>query len=828
MNLEPINVAISLRPVRIGFLVDPTKRAVLSKVMRLASCMWGGMMCLIIPVIGRVPKQWRTEWDRTKGPEITKGYIRFFEPDIFVETAADQHKLAELNAEGLGSRQRIRSLASLIRKDHGLAADLDVGVNMYHIYSHLYREEFQFQKRVKPRIFDFKGGDAVSVAFFEAAFGCFPKGKVLSYLPKVYRDAFDAEVVTPSAKQWREMMEKGAGYPLYYTVRDIEAQFESSRDPTIFIFDPLNPLDVIDFWNFRIFNRHVLPVNSHWLDESRDAVVRCIRENYQPLPTNPNGIMIRTGIHVARSMDFEKIAEQLRLNEVGLPQDSLSIQGWYEPIWGKEGRNRFNASPGILSVKSRDAQVVPSEDERPTIRFPLQAPDFKDDFRGVGPSWVNVVQVRQYGSIKNFADVMPTAAAGDRPGYPIYATHEQFVSREGYVTFHNYKSDEGYLQLPRREQAVINWLKSEGINAAPSEAGRIADQVISAVGGLSGISLLREREVLDLLNKMSISRREWGDGASDEFQDRTAKASVWDITLKKVQQRVWGKWKTLQRYVDAGVIRLGLSVSCTHCGKENWYSLEGVAATIECSRCLKSYKYPQGDPLKKDVWKYRVIGPFASPNYAEGSYCVALTLGLLQKGFGAMAQFTFTTGLELRIGEHSLETDFFAWHNDGGFRRSTADPITLVGECKSYGTDVFKPKDIARLKELALALQGAHLVVATLKDELGADEIGRLRGLAKWCWRQKVQTPLILLTGIELFDARPFGSRWEKAEGPRGEAFKAHGHIFEFDTLASATQQAILGFTAEEIRDMRYGGMRQKRTKARKGPVPVAAETKVG
>jgi hypothetical protein len=538
--------------------------------------------------------------------------------------------------------------------------------------------------------------------------------------------------------------------------------------------------------------------------------------------------MIRTEIHVARSMDFKKIAEQLRLNEAGLPQDSLSIQGWYDRIWGTEDSNHFNPSPTILSVKSRDAQVVPTGDERPTIRFPLQAPDFKVNFRGVGPSWVNVVQVRQYGSIKNFADAMPTAAAGDRPGYPLYAGHEQFVSREGYVTFHNYKSDEGYLQLPRREQAVINWLKSEGIRAAPSEAGRIADQVISAIGGLSGISLLREREVLNLLNKMSISRREWGDGASDEFQDRTAKASVWHSTLEKVKQSAWGKWKTLERYVEAGIIRLGLSASCTHCGKENWYSLEGVAATVECSRCLKSYKYPQGEPLKKDVWRYRVIGPFASPNYAEGSYCVALTLGLLQHEFGTMAKFTFTTGLELKIGERSLETDFFAWHDDRGFGRSTAEPITLVGECKSYGADVFQPKDIARLKELAIAMPGAYLVVAALKDELGAEETKRLRELAKWGWKQKVPTPLILLTGIELFDNGPFGSRWEKAAGPRGEAFKAHRNIFKFDTLANATQQAILGFTPEEIRDMRDRGMRRRMTETRTAAALVEPQTKVG
>jgi hypothetical protein len=87
--MHDISAEIQLRPVRIGFLVRPTDLASVRAIMRACVCPWGGTYNPIIPVFKRPPKEWKPEiYERFKGPAIAKGYVRFFEPDVYVETQA--------------------------------------------------------------------------------------------------------------------------------------------------------------------------------------------------------------------------------------------------------------------------------------------------------------------------------------------------------------------------------------------------------------------------------------------------------------------------------------------------------------------------------------------------------------------------------------------------------------------------------------------------------------------------------------------------------------------------------------------------------------------
>ena len=63
--------------------------------------------------------------------------------------------------------------------------------------------------------------------------------------------------------------------------------------------------------------------------------------------------------------------------------------------------------------------------------------------------------------------------------------------------------------------------------------------------------------------------------------------------------------------------------------------LTSLDYTITCMRCLKQFSFPQaGAEFKKLRWLYRVIGPFATPNFARGGYAVALTLRAFAHGLG--------------------------------------------------------------------------------------------------------------------------------------------------------------------------------------------------
>lgn len=84
--MTDLTANIRLRPTRIGFLVRPTDMTSIRKIMRVCTCLWGGLYNPIIPVFRTPPKEWRQEkFERVKGLDVAKGYIRFFEPDVFVE-----------------------------------------------------------------------------------------------------------------------------------------------------------------------------------------------------------------------------------------------------------------------------------------------------------------------------------------------------------------------------------------------------------------------------------------------------------------------------------------------------------------------------------------------------------------------------------------------------------------------------------------------------------------------------------------------------------------------------------------------------------------------
>jgi hypothetical protein len=77
---------VSLRPVRIGFLVRPTDFTSIRNFMRYCTCIWGGLYNPIIPVFRTPPKEWKPEpFDRLRGLSVARGYLKFFEPDVYIE-----------------------------------------------------------------------------------------------------------------------------------------------------------------------------------------------------------------------------------------------------------------------------------------------------------------------------------------------------------------------------------------------------------------------------------------------------------------------------------------------------------------------------------------------------------------------------------------------------------------------------------------------------------------------------------------------------------------------------------------------------------------------
>ena len=96
--MAELRAEIRLRPTRIGFLVRPTDKKSLRQIMRLNACLWGGLYNPIIPVYTKTPKEWEDiQHFPMKGKEVAQGYIRFFDPDVYVE--AEEGLLTKVGLE---------------------------------------------------------------------------------------------------------------------------------------------------------------------------------------------------------------------------------------------------------------------------------------------------------------------------------------------------------------------------------------------------------------------------------------------------------------------------------------------------------------------------------------------------------------------------------------------------------------------------------------------------------------------------------------------------------------------------------------------------------
>ena len=113
----------------------------------------------------------------------------------------------------------------------------------------------------------------------------------------------------------------------------IEREPTGQYDLIIYIFDPSKTVDLIDLWNVRQLNRHVLLSHVDWFKEGAEFIRSNFERHYRPLPQKPYGVMIHTTVECARWIP-KTIAEQLVRDHLAeLPQGSWSLKLRYDPIW---------------------------------------------------------------------------------------------------------------------------------------------------------------------------------------------------------------------------------------------------------------------------------------------------------------------------------------------------------------------------------------------------------------------------------------------------------------------------------------------------------------
>lgn len=814
--------SIRLRPIRVALLVRPTDTASVRKYLRACSCLWGGAYNPIIPVFKRTPNIWREPHGNGLKPKtVTRGYVEFYEPDAFVE--AEEGLLEEAGLAGYCTNDALETRAVSLKdfaplQEKQAWPEPVLGLSIRDALQDIYDDEQRFQLRhQRPAVsVDAQKGSLLT----EAVFGCYPRGRLVDRARQDFVDVFDAERHKATPETWRRVFLEGATTPLRFTAYKLEASRMWHHDVVLFVFDPSNPMDVIDLWNMRSEPRPLIPLPIGWWDDLADDVQHILKSEHRPVRGNPNGLMHGGTIEFARSIDSTNAEHLASRIADGLPKGSVSLKFWRTAIWKKhfdQDRVFRDKRIEVTAKEERFVDIPLPDNDTSQTRVPSLSPDFAEEYGKGGLRWTNVLDF-SLNRRERFASILPFNTFD--PTWPrlIPLSGRFLVGTEGWSFCHQYKERSNYIPLQSPDQAIIGWLEHHGIVARLSEPGHVAKQVLDHIGGLWGIHLLKDAETLEMLNTMAGGIRRTGKGENETevlFDRRSKTLKQWHDHIEVRKKRRSLPYVSLNQLTDAQMIRLGLKSVCTHCHAVNWHNLKSIDYELKCERCQKHYIFPQSKLEKNNGnWAFRTVGPFAVPDYARGSYGALLALDVLDGVGRSNGGICFSTALSMQFDGVDVEADYVGWWASEGPERKA--PKLVIGEAKSFGKgELIKPSDLSKLRQIGDKIPDAVFVISVMRDYFTEKEKVLLRKFAQWGRRRneygQPKHHIVLLTGQELFFDLSIGTTWKKLGEPHSR-FEDWRHTQSLNAMAEATQSIYLGLPSY------FEGSRaswEKRTKSR-------------
>lgn len=802
-----LSIELRLRPTRFGFLVAPNDMAALGEVFAINTCLWGGKYNPIIPVFAKRPSWWeRHRTNDETAEQIVNGYLDYFEPDILIETRPGQ-------AASFGYRDnRVIAIKDIVPPQNRLdiAYSESHGLSVFPLYHHLYEREYQFTKRMPEKIVRIASETPALANLSACVFGAFPKAGTFHELERAFDEVFTPELLSLGASTIADIISNNWRNPLHITHDNMEVDYSRHHEPRVFVFDGTRAGDLIDYWNLRAGVAPVVPIPVQFAAELGPFVRKFIEHNYRPLPNNRHGVMIRPTVMFGRSIASEAIKPLFREHFRVDIEGANCLQDWYPTFW--RPTSELMVSPTRTRVTAASAShFLPVEGDKPTLQFDTLQPVFAQSFGGRA-RWANVVKIAEWSHNDHFATTYPDDFRNPRLPNFGGSIGEMLATTEGYVNLADYSQSRHIWQLESNTRAITAWLENRGIKTQLSGSGRATQQIIQTLGSLRQVSALASRDIVELLD--GISRKPIAKSMEhNQFRNRISQA---------VKDTVWnrGAARTL---IEKDAVELGHEVRCDKCGSWSWYALSELNAVLKCGLCLKTYDFPSIDPAGKDRarWAYRLIGPFAQPDYAQGGYAAALSIRLFADGLQSAHRpgLTWCAGQELTLpGGAKVEADFMLWYRRGELFGHNMRTELVFGEAKSFGKECFGAQDVERMKALAIAFPGAALVFATMKPatDLSRDEIKRLRALALWGRhyerrRRQSRAPVIILTGTELFIDDSLSTTWKGLGGQHAESIEpAYVRVDNLRVLAVLTQQLYLGLEPYDAAAIRNWELRRK------------------
>jgi len=784
-----ITIVKKLRPIRLAFLVAKEDKRTLREAFCINTCLWGGIYNPIIPFFKKTPKNWEDHRFRhPSASSILKGYLDSFDPDYVV--AKDRKMLSD----SLFDKERILLFEEVLTSKAD--SPISYGVDVTDLYRHLYDKDFKFERRHPIKVFIPK--PSKETALLSACyFGDFPSLKEMRYVKKNYSHCFNPEELAINPGNLLDCFINEGVSPLRITKAELQVYPRGWRaEPTVFFMDATSWLDIVDFWNLRAVGRDVLLLPKQYADNYIDLLNTIIKRNHVPY-RHSEDMMHHTNFICSRSSNMEEMqsfSKKLTSSGIG----SISLQHWYPRMWDEWARDKDHVGLCLVEDKEESEEVSLNDNY---LRFKDISPAFVEKYSGNGkPRWINVIRFKDFCKRYNCPSVLPRNL---KDAYRIFGAHsfdKAWISSEGINIPCEHYEWSHFFEIPTNFKVFEAWFKTQGFEIELSGPGRILLKIIDSVGGIHGTRTFQDEEIIKLLDKMSHAAVELEIKESDDepvkskVRAKTVSIKIWrDLLIKLNHNSSEVADRHLRNLINYKILKGGVNLQCPECAQHTWYALDDLSDRVTCERCLEKFDFPIVRPVSENKWHLRTIGPFSVENYAQGGYCVALSLRFFAD-HQLSNEMTWIPSFSIKKDGMFIEADFGIFLSQGRLNEIKS-PIVIFGECKSFNE--FTNKDITRTKQMADNFPGSVIVFCTLRSTLTDREkkiIAKLarRGRKHYKAEQWIN-PVLILTGIELFSTFRPPSCW-KDKGSPYNAFADNRHVRDgIQELCDATQQMHLG-----------------------------------
>lgn len=766
---------VKLRPIKFAFLVPYNDNASLLKAIKLNTFLWGGVYNPIIPIYKSVPRNFPKHLkEHIRDKDYFQRYLDTFSPDFIV-------RLGDCANQDFDKDKSENISASDIFIGFETSRVPHYGIGLFEVLNHFASNEYKYLQRNPKKLCVPRFSGRYSI-FLSSIFGQL-SDEINEIFIKDYFSHFENENPECSINTYTELLNPEKLFLRRLTAYQIN---QTGNTPCILYLDASKFIDIVDYWNLRALGFNVLPVAKQAVNSIllRQHVVDFIEQNYRP-SQYPNITFYESSSINTFDFESEKLLKGLRVpfrcpvRENEIPKDKVHLS--YLPLLDDWSFNNSIKSR-IKSPMVKEARVNIAND---TGQVKLLSPEFMfPTIRRV--AFANDIELTTHQNEKLMAEVIPegnnlVAICIGGIDFP------EWRVRKGKFTYLSHFSDWTFqLKLPLAEEVFFRWFQNSEFSISISQAGRIAKQMLKSLGGISGLWLLAEKEIFDLIyNKFryktirvieKVEKSEETKVTETEKEIDESKVIEFDKLLGKIK-KISNESKShrhrdsdilLRNLLKSEIIQLGLKVNCTFCNQPSWYSLDEFGYEVKCIKCWETSKIPTYSPNNQLRWAYRTIGAFSPATEHYGSYAVLLALRFFSINLRGATTPIFGLNIKLKTSEVSLgetpDADLALFFREDFSQ--TKKPDLVFVECKTYNNR-FVEKDIKNMTFLAKNFPSAYFVFATLENEFKIYEKELIKNFVENLKQlhKKDEVKIVILTGTELYSEKSPPDCWkEKTE----------------------------------------------------------------